>query len=372
MAAAQNFVILNDLPKFKGNARPGEINFVEGINVRTFLRTLDNYYAQNEIDQDDQKIRILFAQICKTSGDAIDLVNSYAGREILYEDLKEEILQMYPNFTRTEFRLAAKEIIGLKVTSPSAFCGINRLENLSRAIIEAYLSHDHMGVIGVIPGAEINGAQPIVQIDALLQNFVMHLMLASQLPVEVYNKVSSITPYSSSTKFMARAVQAAEKEKLNKAEKEKTREKLEREVLYNMNVRENSNPNNPKQGKEQRSCHGCHKVGHLLKDCRAKLFCKFCKFSGHDTANCHNRKRANALYCTKCENLGHDVSTCYKNETCQTCKKPGHNSKQCYHKAKGDSGPSKQGQRNKGHVRVLEEQLENPECESPESDQGEE
>ena len=108
--------VLPDLPFFRGNAREGEKDFTDGgINVRTFFRTLDNYFAQQKITDDAAKVRVVFAQVDKTRGNAIHLVTCYAGRDITYEALQRQFLQCYPNFNKTEVTHASKEVLKNKL-----------------------------------------------------------------------------------------------------------------------------------------------------------------------------------------------------------------------------------------------------------------
>ena len=61
---ATSLTVINDLPKFRGNATHNEFDtFVQGINVKTFFRSLDNHFEQNKITDNAAKLRLLFAQI---------------------------------------------------------------------------------------------------------------------------------------------------------------------------------------------------------------------------------------------------------------------------------------------------------------------
>lgn len=112
MANLYQNIVLNDLPKFSGNPRLHDVNFVQGINVETFIRTLDNYFIQHQITDDVRKLQILFAQIDKEKGDANDLVTCYTGKLIPYIDFTNEFIHMYTiftsNFTSSEFKCATR------------------------------------------------------------------------------------------------------------------------------------------------------------------------------------------------------------------------------------------------------------------------
>ena len=74
-SATHQITVINDLPHFRGNQREGEKDWEESIDVRTFFRTLENHYEQHGIVDDKKKIRILFSQIDKNKGNAIQLCN---------------------------------------------------------------------------------------------------------------------------------------------------------------------------------------------------------------------------------------------------------------------------------------------------------
>ena len=68
--AMNHITILNGLPKFTGNPKPGEAPFKPEIDARTFMRTVENHFENNDVNEDDKKIQILFSSIDKTKGDA--------------------------------------------------------------------------------------------------------------------------------------------------------------------------------------------------------------------------------------------------------------------------------------------------------------
>ena len=79
----------------------------------------------------------------------------YAGRDVEYEDVREEFLEMYPALARTEFRYAAKSLLATNVSKPNHFCGMTRLETHARALTEAYLSSSNLEEVGVTQTSEI-------------------------------------------------------------------------------------------------------------------------------------------------------------------------------------------------------------------------
>ena len=195
--ATNSITILNDLPKFIGNAKVGEQNFKTSINVKTFFRTLDNYFLTHNITDNSKRIQTLYALINKEQGDAIDLITCYAGKEVTYEQISRDFFRMYPNFSATEFKHAATSILDSKINVPSVFAGLTRLENQSQAVAEAYLNRQEMSDIGLQPESIIartdDGEYLDTNLLAVLQNYTMHLLLASHIQNKVYDKLIGIT-----------------------------------------------------------------------------------------------------------------------------------------------------------------------------------
>ena len=216
--ALSQFTILQDLPQFSGNPRPGEPYFKPTIDCRTFLRTLDNYFAQNDIKSDEKKIQILFSLVNKQRGDAIRMITCYAGRIITFAQVKREMLQMYPSFRVTEFRHAAQSLLETKLTTTNMFCAMASLENASRNVAEAYVQHEPLTKgdfseeskiaplldrsiylptpppvpVPVVPQMPVPTASPVVPSTSTAA-------LASQIPVPSTTATVAATPSTSAT-----------------------------------------------------------------------------------------------------------------------------------------------------------------------------
>jgi hypothetical protein len=103
--------VLNDLPKFSGNPRRGEKQGDGGLDVKVFFRTLENYFNRKNITSDSKKIMVMYALIDQHKGDARDLISCYSGKKVTFKEVENEFLSMYPNFSTTEFRHAARTIL---------------------------------------------------------------------------------------------------------------------------------------------------------------------------------------------------------------------------------------------------------------------
>ena len=187
-----NMLILSNLSRFRGNLHSNEkhlTNITPEVNVRTFLRALENHYVTHNITDDDTKVRILFAQIDKTVGDAVDLVSCYAGRQVTFAAIARDFLTMYPEYKRSDFRHATCSMATLKLEDSNIFCSHTRLENESRAVVEAYLSNDHMANLEISEDTFLE-VETELNVQSLLQNFLMHFILASQSKSKIYEKLT--------------------------------------------------------------------------------------------------------------------------------------------------------------------------------------
>ena len=341
----QGMTIVGDMPKFKGRARPGETNFKEGVNVRTFFRSLENMFLTRNIVDDDTKVRICFQFIDKERGDACLVMDGFAGRRTQFKIIKECFLRQYPVFTKTEFPLAATAVLGSDILKPSIYCGINALEKTTRAFSEAYLNSPGMKESGVTMETKMKvrrkdeeGVEREVDVYAeeLIQNCMMHTMLATQLPTETYKKFLEKKKLKlESMELASEAISVTERELSMKAMKQKNKIKQGDEVLYEI--------------KSEIKCFNCKLKGHIAKDCKSKPICRRCREPGHIAKECkQGEKSQTKKYCYFCKKPGHLESNCYRKakarpgrgrvaenvrETkgvCSHCKKKGHDSGRCY------------------------------------------
>ena len=92
--ASQTLVVLNEIPCFKGRPMAHDVEgFKYGPDLKTFLRTLQNHFLQQDIKDDAEKLQLLYSRVDKTSGDAITLLNNlYVGRHVKYDDVEKELV----------------------------------------------------------------------------------------------------------------------------------------------------------------------------------------------------------------------------------------------------------------------------------------
>ncbi len=329
MATVQQITVLTNIPQFTGNPRPGEPSFKPDIDARTFLRTLENHFRQHNITSDVKKIQILFSHIDKQRGDAINFITCYAGQPVTFDEVKDDLLGMYPSFSATEFKHAARVFLNTKLTDKNIFCAMTALENSSKAVAESYLNHElitegkfnaNSTVNAMTPTQVVADGDPQVpppppprtvplSLLRILQNYTMHLMVSTQVNPKIYDKtLTSFGPRHSSTKFMAETVKQVEKQKLLTSSKAQTAQEgfifkttqpqVPRRQHQQPSPRNTTPPEQPRfMINKNITCHNCGKTGHIKKECKS---CNYCKKYGHSVKDCRT-KLAKGKYCDKCK-----------------------------------------------------------------------
>jgi len=361
MSATNNLIVLNDLPKFAGFPRPGEQPFKSDIEARTFLRTVENYFMQNGIMDDPGRIRILFSLIEKKKGNAINLVTTYAGRKATFAQVKRTFLNMYPAFSVSEFRHAAKTLSSLKISraSDDLFCDMTRLETATRAAAEAYLKNEKRSetffnedTIIKKPTSATNGTAtnadsatattaatpastaasttpstpPVSQVELIdvIQNLLMHITIATFVHHEVYDELINIGPTSPSHDLMSATVRETEKHRLLNGNnpKEPTEEVIWKACNYTPATAQRRTQQTTKPATTETrtnastalKCFTCGQVGHTKRQCH---LCGYCKQPGHTTKKCAARiAAAKGKWCDHCKIAdSHTTEECYSKKS---------------------------------------------------------
>ena len=352
---------ISDIPKFSGNNKVGEKT---SITIKNYLRTLTNYFNTNNITEDKRRIDILYSTIDPNKGDAFEIINTYAGTDISYDQLTKELVKLYPTFITTNYRHSVKLISQTNIHQPSVIRGMSTLTTQTRALVEAYLNKPNFAAKGLVLKAPIEGTGEVIigdddEIEAdtrltiknLLENFFLHFITSTQLENKVYEKIEEISPFSSCTEFMARVVEAhelvrvtqeANNKKVTKNEvvfaannsystthadaKNKPRQSESKgstnstNNTYYQNSRSNQSNRytNVKGGHsdKQRMCYRCGNKSHIIRDCKVSedVSCKYCRKRGHLVKACKKRlQEAQGKYCGHCKlQNSHNTSECLK------------------------------------------------------------
>ena len=114
---------------------------------------------------------------------------------------------------------------------------------------------------------------------------------------------------------------------------------IERKLEAQKNLRKSANmrtEDNHLRMRRMFMCQICNKDGHETKDCKNKLWCSYCKMSGHSLEKCFKAQRnsktelQNNITCQLCNRQGHTALYCFGMQECQICKKRGHIAKDCF------------------------------------------
>ena len=189
---------------------------------------------------------------------------------------------------------------------------MTKLIQESKALATAYLAHNERIAIGLNEetkfsleppgeaGEEGDDTPEAIEILCrdLLQNFIVHYFLASQIEGEIYEKIAGVTPAVNSCDFMGIAIEHAEEIRMTKLNNKKKDVRETSDVFFNVtdNVRESKS--HISKERASKSCFNCGNNDHFIKECPN---CFYCKKKGHDTFRCYKRRDDNVPYCTYCK-----------------------------------------------------------------------
>jgi len=373
--ALNTITILSDMPKFAGSPREGEPRFKQDLDPRTFLRSVENYFENNNVTSDDRKIQIFFSLIDKSKGNAIDLLTCYAGKAVPFERIKKDFLLMYPSFQLTDFRHAARTMLALKITNGNIFCNMIKLENATRAVAEAYVRNtaltkgdfDEYSEVTTPPLAAVSlltsptvttaSPTPVTQRHKLVdvvQNIFMQLFLAAHTDDVVYDKLANHGPRNASTELMSDTVRTVEQFKLAARQNKRHTQEHTNEVVWaahnyygggrqndsRRGATINSDNSRPAGSYPRRQAAADGATGNAgqpaahpgqadgARATRPPNACFNCGSPGHFKKNCPN--------CAFCKKQGHTAKNCKtritqaKGKFCRNCQlKDSHNTNEC-------------------------------------------
>ena len=310
--------VISDLPKFSGSPRTGERR--EGVDLRSFLRALDNHFASNNIVADDRKLRVLYAHISSHTGDAHHVVSSYAGCIETYDDIKRQLLNYYPINASTDFNGASHLYFNSTLTEKNLRCDMSSLATRVRALTESYITKK-TSVTGLTMDARVVKEDDTeVPLPNVLNNMLLQIITTLNMPSKVFEKLEVITPEQGPNEFTSQAVNAFDKYITKK--KSRTPKPNNHEIIWKTESQPESNTavqvqqsnnkqgpqtNNRKSGGQDKTknCYRCDKLGHVAANCRVKIQCSNCKRTNHITKHCRLRNS-----CKKCGKAGHSSNEC--------------------------------------------------------------
>ena len=343
MANTMPLTVVTGLPHFSGVPRANEPYFKSELTAKNFIEVLENYFSSQLITSEDLKISMFYNMIDHTKGDALTLIPCFKGAGLkTFLQVKDQFLAFYESGRQTEFQPAAKIFMSINLKDDTKG-NLTKLNTVAKNIAEAYVSSNNFlgkdydietilanETMPYPPGEQrysVGAKGPIKLVD-VLQNLLMHTVIAAHTHKKVCEKVGEFGPDTPSTKLMTYTNKIIHDHPIPEMDKvvaknEDTVWKATTPINNNTQTTHKENPRYTRPNKYPQTtrthyrddnnqvCTNCDKRGHTRRECR---ICAYCKKSGHTARMCEARiKNAKGKYCTHCKlKDSHDTQECYR------------------------------------------------------------
>ena len=132
----------------------------------------------------------------------------------------------------------------------------------------------------------------------------MHLIMCSQLNIKSYEKISHITPAVTSNEFMKLLLEGYKNRRTSKIDPNEIIFKMQSKIGAQLSEEVNLKP---------KGYFKCGDNDHIMKECRANLFCSFCGIKGYTIKECTMRiaqSQINKKYFSTCDQESRNTNEC--------------------------------------------------------------
>ena len=291
---------LNNLPRFKGNPRKNERNFVPGIDVKTFFMAIENHCINNGITDDADKINLFYGLVDKESGNAAEYAEMIVKDPVSFENIKTIFIDGYLQQGKRGIPKIEQRIMSLLKNEIDSFQDeIVQLSKNFQMLNEEMFARETNIRLGITPQSYIMSAdgRKVVPLTTWLMNRDLLRYAALKLPPRVYDLVEKIEATTLPSLMVG---------KINKNYAEHGNRKQLKQQLDGNKTTEHT----VFELKEIKKCEECGRLGHYTKDCKSNKTCSYCKRRGHLVKDCWKKKK-DSSYCNECDRKGHNDENCW-------------------------------------------------------------